>query len=417
MEEIQMEKKKQHHTREIFVRIMCFLLGILLTMSAVLIKDRVIQLRIPNDTVAETEEQVVEESVVEEVPEEEEEFENQLDNEKTIGDSHIEVSVLDNYAEEAEAKMEELKASDEEAIKLMDQPVLEADDTVNTTTRVIANMDGKPSKLNWKPFYAAINGTITTSLAQKEQERSSYEETMATNAFDKKVIEESTVDFSGVKISIMGDSLTAASNLNEEEREKYNYPQILSEILGCEVVNLGIGGSSVSSCATTDPMVNRWDEISKDSDIIIVFGGTNDCLFETRAQFGNLDYDYRMNPDTFCGDLDSMLSAMRTTYHENTDDHYIRLIYINPPSTILNDGVVAVDPERFVNQSEFAAAINEIAPNYGFDVIDFYNTNLLNSHDYTINSEFILDGVHGNVAGYQIMAEHIASQIIQMIQQ
>ena len=27
------------------------------------------------------------------------------------------------------------------------------------------------------------------------------------------------------------------------------------------------------------------------------------------------------------------------------------------------------------------------------------------------------DGVHGNVAGYQIMAEHIASEIIQMIEQ
>jgi len=402
-----MKKHKKSH--EVIIRLSCFLLGVLLTLSAVLVRDRLLSADIQKEGTA------VEAQPQEEVPsptpavevEEVIEFENQLDNELTIGDSHVEVAELEQYEEEATQKLQELK----------EQPVLEPDDTVNWTSQVIANMEGKPSKLNWKPFYSAVNSTINLSLAQMEQERSSYEETLATNAFDKKVIEDNNVDFSGVKVTVLGDSISAASNLDEELAKQYNWPKIMGDILGCEINNMSIGGSSVSSCATTDPMCERWSWIPMDSDIIIIFGGTNDSLFETREQFGVLDYDYRMNKDTFCGDLDRMLSAMKWQYRETLDDHYVRLIYINPPSTILNDGVVAVDPNRYVPQWEFAQAINEMAPNYGFDVIDLYNTNFLNSHDYKINSEFMLDGVHGNVAAYQILAEHIASQIIQMVQQ
>jgi len=41
----------------------------------------------------------------------------------------------------------------------------------------------------------------------------------------------------------------------------------------------------------------------------------------------------------------------------------------------------------------------------------------LNSHDRDVNEQFIPDGIHGNEAGYRILAEHIASQIIQRIEQ
>lgn len=402
-------KKKSH---EYIIRIFSFLLGVLLTLSAVLLKERFI------DGKKETNNGVViksEEKIEDKKPDKKEDkkisYKDEamllMDDASTIGDSHVEVAELEQYKEEAEEKLQVLK----------EQPVLEPGDDVNYTTTLICNLEGKPSKINWKPFYAAVNETISLSLAQKEQERSSYEETLAINAFDKMVIENNTVSFKGVKITVMGDSISAGSNLDEEDSAKYNWPKLMGEILGCEVVNQSIGGSSVSSCATTDPMVERWSSIPTDSDIIIVFGGTNDCLFETRDQFGNLEYEFRMNEDTFCGDLDRMLSAMKWKYKDNIDDHYVKMIYVNPPSTILNDGVVAVDPTKYVAQWEYAQAINEMAPNYGFDVIDLYNTNFLNSHDYKINSEFILDGVHGNIAAYQILAEHMASEIIQMVQQ
>jgi len=253
-------------------------------------------------------------------------------------------------------------------------------------------------------------------LEEKEQERSSYEETLAINAFDKKVIENSTIDFSDVKITILGDSITQASNLSEEERLEYAYPVILQEILGCkEVVNLGVGGSTISTVGD-DAMVERRKEIEYDSDIIIVFGGTNDCLFENKWEYGELEYSKRMKDDTFCGDCDKLYSKIE--YHATrNEENYCKLICINPPSTVLNDAVYAIDPGNMVHQREFAKAINEIAPTYGFEVIDFYNNNILNTHDRQVQEAFMPDGIHGNAEGYRIIAEHIASQIIQRIEQ
>ena len=233
----------------------------------------------------------------------------------------------------------------------------------------------------------------------------------------KKVIENNTIDFSDVKITIMGDSLTTGANLSEEEQAQYAYPVILQQILGCkEIVNLGMGGSSVSRCGSY-AMVERWKDIPYDTDILIVFGGSNDCLFENKWQFGNIEYDKRMKEETFCGDLDEMVSGMEWVYRDHNKENYVKMLYINPPSTILNDGVYATDPGNMVHQKTFAEAINTIVPAYSFEVIDLYNNNILNSHDRDVNEQFVPDGIHMSPEGYQILAEHIASQIIQRIEQ
>ena len=79
--------------------------------------------------------------------------------------------------------------------------------------------------------------------------------------------------------------------------------------------------------------------------------------------------------------------------------------------------IIAIDPGNMVHQKDFALAINTIAPEYQFDVIDLYNNNILNSHDLDVNQQFVPDGIHMNPEGYRILAEHIASQIIQRIKQ
>ena len=235
--------------------------------------------------------------------------------------------------------------------------------------------------------------------------------------FYKKVIENSTIDFSDVKITILGDSITTASNLSDEEKAKYAYPVILQEILGCkEIVNLGIGGSSVCREGAY-AMVERFSEIPKDTDILIIFGGSNDCLFENKWQFGFIEYDKRMTKSTFCGDLDEMASAIEWSYRDHNEENYVKFIYVNPPSTVLNDGVYAMNPENMVHQRTFAEAINAIVPAYEFEVIDLYNNNILNSHDLNVNQQFVPDGIHMSPEGYRILAEHIASQIIQRIEQ
>lgn len=382
--------------KEIVIRLGYTLLGSLLTLCIVLIYEQY------GNQEAETL------PVVEEIP-----IENAEMRPITVQTATFDFEV------EAEEKLALLKAEAE--AKKQEQLSIEAEEAANIEEgekleipTVSANsIEAAPVK--WIKDYPTLNSGKL--LAEKELERSSYEETLAVNAFDKKVIEDSTIDFSDVKITIMGDSLTAASNMPEEDRVKYAYPVLLQEILGCkEVVNLGIGGSCISSLGA-DSMVERWDDVPKDSDIIIVFGGSNDMLFENKWEFGNLEYEKRMKSDTFCGDLDTLLSKMEWRYIENNDENYCKMIYINPPSNILSDANYNTDPGNHIHQREFAAAINQIAQEYGFEVIDFYNNNILNTHDANVQAQFMPDGIHGNAEGYRIMAEHIASQIIQRIEQ
>lgn len=378
--------------KEILIRIGCVLLGVVLTLTTIQISD-LIKARPDSEAV-----------LVEEIPIADASVTN-MTEEVMVADN---VMLYSDFDEEAEERMKELRKQEETSVSGNEtQPEL-AIETVSANSIEAA-------KVKWIKDYPAVNSDKT--LEEKQAERSSYEETLATNAFDKKVIENSTIDFSDVKITILGDSITAGSNLTPEEQVKYAYPVLLQEILGCkEVVNLGVGGSAVSRVGHY-AMVDRWADIPMDTDILIVFGGSNDCLFENKWDFGFIEYDKRMNKKTFCGDLDEMVSGMKYVYREHNEESYIKFIYVNPPSTILNDSVYAMDPGNMVHQSSFAEAINTIVPPYGFEVIDLYNNNILNSHDSNVNQQFVPDGIHPNIEGYRILAEHIASQIIQRIEQ
>lgn len=377
--------------KEWFIRFGCVLLGVIMTICTIQIKGFV------------SERGLIDKEVKEEIPQEEIVV---LPEETTE-----EAEVVADYDLEAQVKYQSMVDEKQNAIAT---EAVQKEEVVNED--IPANsIEAAPVK--WIKDYPLLNSEGTT-LEDKLAVRSSYDETMAVNAFDKVVIENSNIDFSNVKITVIGDSITAGTNLSEEEMAKYNWPTQLKEILGCkEVVNLGIGGSTVSRCIDHYAMCDRWSDIDSDSDIIIVMGGSNDMLFEDKWQFGELEYERRMTSGTFCGDLDEMLGGMMWRYRDHNDENYCKFIYINPPATILNDAVYAVDPGNMVHQSSFAEAINVIAPTYGFEVIDMYNNNILNSHDADINAQFVYDGIHCNKEGYQIIAEHVASQIIQRIEQ
>lgn len=375
--------------KEWFIRLGCVLLGVVLTICTIQVKDFIVNRR------------TVEKVVSVNTPQ---------DDEIVLPEVKPTEEVTSNFDLEAQVKYQDMVDKKQETV------ATEAVVAEQLAEDIPANsIEAAPVK--WIKDYPLLNSEGTT-LEDKLASRSSYDETMAVNAFDKMVIENSTIDFSDVKITIMGDSITAATNLSEEEQAKYNWPAQLKDILGCkEVVNLGIGGSTVSRCIEHYAMCDRWMDIPEDSDIIIVMGGSNDMLFEDKWQFGELEYEKRMTNGTFCGDLDEMLGNMKWKYRDHNETNYCKLIYINPPSTILNDAVYAADPGNMVAQSSFAEAINVIAPAYGFEVIDMYNNNILNSHDADINSQFVYDGIHCNKEGYKIIAEHVASQLIQRIEE
>ena len=247
-------------------------------------------------------------------------------------------------------------------------------------------------------------GSDYMTLAERRLLRTSLIETWRVNQEDRQTIAESTKDFSGIKIACLGDSITAAANLeNEENYQQYAYPARLKELLGAqEVYNLGIGGSSIGRY-WADAYVDRYQEIPEDADIIIVMGGTNDGFCVSDKEFGNLDERaYR----TFCGDLDELMRGLRENYPDAD------IFFVTPLPNVLHDYLMS-ERDYLLPQQNFVDVILTLSKEYDYKVIDLYNSNILDSHDVDIVTDYVPDGVHANQEGYQIMAEHFAAQLIQ----
>ncbi|MCM1089003.1 MAG: SGNH/GDSL hydrolase family protein [Muribaculaceae bacterium] len=279
---------------------------------------------------------------------------------------------------------------------------------------------GSVSGNNGMAWYGNVSGNETVSgngtvsgndgkdsymtLEERQALRSSYEETQEVNQQDKETIACNQYDFSEKKVACLGDSITAASNLEKEENyEQYAYPARLKELLGFEeVYNLGIGGSSIGRY-WSEAFVDRYENIPADVDIILVMGGTNDGFCVSDAEFGSLD---ERAHNTFCGDLDELMRGLREHYPEAV------IFFATPPANILHDSLMG-EQEYLLPQKAFAGVIRTLAQEYQFELIDLYNENLLNSHDANIISNYMPDGVHGNHEGYEILAEHFAARIVQ----
>ena len=251
------------------------------------------------------------------------------------------------------------------------------------------------------PGIEIVSPEIT--LVQRRQIRSSLEETLRVNWEDQACLEERGVDFSGKKIACLGDSITAAANLEEEEGYlSYAYPSVLKELLGAEeVYNLGVGGSSIGRY-WSDAFVERYTQIPQDTDIIIVMGGTNDGFCLSEKEFGSLS---ERKPWTFCGDLDELMRGLKENY-PNAD-----IFFTTPLPNILQDYLMR-ERKYLLPQTNLADVILTLSASYGFQTIDLYNSNILDSHDADIVADYMPDGVHGNREGYRILAEHIAAELV-----
>lgn len=244
----------------------------------------------------------------------------------------------------------------------------------------------------------------TMSLEERRALKNSYEETLEVNVADRETIAANQYDFSQMKIACLGDSITAASNLeNEEDYTQYSYPSVLGELLGAgEVVNLGIGGSSIGRY-WADAYVERYMQIPEDTDIIIVMGGTNDGFCVSDNEFGNLN---ERASGTFCGDLNELMKGLRENYPQAV------IFFATPLPNVLHDYLMS-EKEYLLPQRYFADVIRSISREYDIQTIDLYNSNILDSHDANVVAQYMPDGVHGNHEGYRIIAEHFAAGIVE----
>lgn len=236
-----------------------------------------------------------------------------------------------------------------------------------------------------------------------QKKRGSYEETILQNKYNQEIIRNNGIDFSDKKIVCLGDSITAAANLEDlEDYQQYSYPAYLKEFLGAgSVENLGIGGSSIGRY-WENAFVDRYKDIPQDADIILIMGGTNDGFCVSQEEFGTME---KREERTFIGDLDELMRGLKENYPE------AEIIFVTPLPNVLHD-MLRKERDYLLPQFMIADAVKALGEEYEISVIDLYSSNLLDSHDAAVIYNYMPDGVHCNQQGYKVLAGEIAAKLI-----
>lgn len=111
--------------------------------------------------------------------------------------------------------------------------------------------------------------------------------------------------------------------------------------------------------------------------------------------------------NTFIGDLDELMGGLKENYPEAT------IVFSTPLPNVLHD-VLRKERDYMLPQVVIVNAIKKLAQEHEIPVIDLYNSNILDTHDAAVIYNYMPDGVHCNPAGYSLLAEHFAAELIKL---
>lgn len=194
------------------------------------------------------------------------------------------------------------------------------------------------------------------------------------------------------KVNIIGDSVIKGEN--SEDRYKRmkddNIACILMEEYGFKVArNYGIGGSRISSHVTNENgMVDRFNRMDNDADLIIIAGGTND--FGNDVELGNLS---NLSDNTkFKPALYNTLKGLQDKYHGK------EIYFVTP--THRKDS----KPDNIANRvgltlKDYVEAAYEVCELLSIPIIDMWKELGFSPFNSTLKSIYMTDGLHPTVKG------------------
>ena len=195
-----------------------------------------------------------------------------------------------------------------------------------------------------------------------------------------------------VTLSIIGDSITYGAM--PDMSRGLAYPERLGNLCKAVTVNnYGISGTTIAVNSTLS-MVSRFQDIDKESNLIIIAGGTND--FGLNTPMGDVN---STDTSTFNGALNYMIINLKLMF----PDKYI----------VIDTPITRADQynrnEQGLLLEDYANAIKEAAKRHDIYLLDLnQDAKLFFLSDL---NQYMQDGLHPNAIGQQMIAEELNRMI------
>ncbi len=202
-------------------------------------------------------------------------------------------------------------------------------------------------------------------------------------------------------VLFLGDSITEGAGTTAPE---FNYVSVFSRLSGANVVNYGIGGTRIarqtvkSNERWDQDFVSRVDDMQKDADAVVVFGGTND-FGHGDAKIGAFD---SRDVYTFYGAMHVLCRKLIEKYPDAV------IVFMTPLHRLSEDSMTKEfgAPEE-KNLAGYVDIIKEVAGFYGLPVLDLFHTSGLQPKVDIIREKFMPDGLHPSNAGAEKLARRV----------
>lgn len=208
--------------------------------------------------------------------------------------------------------------------------------------------------------------------------------------------------WSGKKWSVIGDSITAGFDSVTNTNDCVAYHQVIANKIGCTVNNYGIGGTGYrcpSSVGGTDMFYNRLSAIDSTSDLITVFGGTNDWNGNNGVPMVLGVMGDTSPSASFYGAVDNVLSTLVTNFPTKTIAVFTPLERSNAWYNLGGSNGVTLQ--------QVTDAVIAVANKYNIPVLDLYRNSNMYAWNATFRSAMMPDGLHPNNTGHQALADKI----------
>lgn len=207
-------------------------------------------------------------------------------------------------------------------------------------------------------------------------------------------------------INFLGDSITEGAGTSSVENR---FDRVVLSTCGLKKANnYGLSGTRIAPNRT--PSIKAYHDLhfcgrcwkmDNEAGVIVVFGGTNDYGHGDAPLGDENNYDRT----TFSGSVHYLCKTINELYPDAVH------VFMTP-SRCFGDEKPSVCPEKpaFAEKRtlvEFVDVIKQIAPKYGFAVLDMYSNLGINPNNRADYENFTVDGLHFNDIGHKKIAEKL----------